>query len=191
MFGNTEEVITHKYPGAKDDSLNVSRMFIFIIGLSCFCFHLSRPQPAYFVCILTFLFFLFFFFFFFLSSLLSALSDFKFRVGPGQRWNQENSERRAARRERKSRSRQVQNVAPDPTGQHEAAHRRVRVHVRTLLGYLLPNFSPRSGCSVLFCFFPTDNRCRCFRYQQSGEILLSNFAKVSSHISTEKVWISP
>lgn len=64
------------------------------------------------------------------SSLLSAPLDIEYWVGPGQRRNQEDAERRAARRERKSRERQIQNTATDPTGQHQAADWRVRVHVR-------------------------------------------------------------
>lgn len=52
------------------------------------------------------------------------------RVGRSSRWYEENAERHAARRERQGRKRQVQNPAPDPPGQHQAAHRWVRVHVK-------------------------------------------------------------
>lgn len=83
------------------------------------------------------------------SFLLFALSDFKFRVGRGQRRHQEDAEWRAARRERESGPRQIQNAATDPTGQHKAAHRRVRVHVRTtpLSPPLYPTLSLIKGVS--------------------------------------------
>ena len=80
------------------------------------------------------------------------LPDVKLRAGRGPRRNQEDAERRAARREREGGPRQVQNTAADPTGQHEAAHRRVRVHVRTPPLRVLPLTPAR---------FFTDNRsCR-------------------------------
>ncbi len=130
------------------------------------CFHCSSLQPLCLV-ITPLLFFLSFLCCFSLFSfllvitlsslLLSDLSDIEFRVGPGQRRNQEDAERCATRRERESGPGQIQNAAPDPTGQHEAAHRRVRVHVKTAPpslrppypqeGYPLPNF-PLSGCLI-------------------------------------------
>lgn len=81
--------------------------------------------------------------------LSSLLTDIEFRVGRSQRRHQEDPERRAARRERESRPRQIQNSAADPTGQHEAAHRRVRVYVRTA-----PQGYPAllNGCLIIFFF---------------------------------------
>lgn len=82
--------------------------------------------------------------------LSSLLIDIEFRVGRSQRRHQEDPERRAACRERESRPRQIQNSAADPTGQHEAAHRRVRVYVRTA-----PQGYPAllNGCLIFFFFF--------------------------------------
>ncbi|CAG08250.1 unnamed protein product, partial [Tetraodon nigroviridis] len=56
-------------------------------------------------------------------------------VGGSSRRHQEDAERHAARRERQGRKRQVQNAASDPPGQHQAAHRRVRVHVTPPAGH--------------------------------------------------------
>lgn len=53
----------------------------------------------------------------------------EFRVGRGPWWYQENAERHAPCWEREGRQRQVQNPAPDPAGQHQAAYRWVWVHV--------------------------------------------------------------
>lgn len=85
-----------------------------------------------------------------LNLLSSLLTDIEFRVGRSQRRHQEDPERRAARRERESRPRQIQNSAADPTGQHEAAHRRVRVYVRTA-----PQGYPAllNGCLIFYFFF--------------------------------------
>lgn len=114
-----------------------------------------------------------------LSSPPPQPSDIEFRVGRGQRWNQEDTERRAARRERKSRPRQIQNAATDPTGQHQAADRRVWVHVRAAClslrrGRPVLNSTP-SGRPIYM-----DNWCRHLCYQspsmlstQFWEIILS------------------
>lgn len=114
--------------------------------------HSCFPSLLFFSLLLLLSVFLYFLLFSatFLSFPLFDLSDSKFRVGPGQRRNQEDAERRAARRERESRPRQIQNAAPDPTGQHEAAHRWVWVHVRTVCSLT----SPSGGCLIF-----TDNRC--------------------------------
>lgn len=62
---------------------------------------------------------------------VSSCPDSKHRAGGRPRRDQEDAERRAARREHEAGPRQVQNAAANPAGQHEAAHRRVRVHVKT------------------------------------------------------------
>lgn len=84
--------------------------------------------------------------------------DAKLRVGPGQGRQHEDAERRAARRERQSGPRQIQNAAADPAGQHQAAGRRVRVHVRATRLYLrwcwcpIMNSTP-SVCRLFFLSF--------------------------------------
>lgn len=108
-------------------SLLLALIIIFLVASSPPV--LCRPQPA---------------------ILSSLLTDIEFRVGRSQRRHQEDPERRAARRERESRPRQIQNSAADPTGQHEAAHRRVRVYVRTA-----PQGYPAllNGCLIIFFIF--------------------------------------
>lgn len=144
--------IAHREPKAKDKWLCVNQMFSFemerdpvfssahvLFRLSCLQ-RLCRPDHQTVFSPLGFNYYFFgrvfsscsFALLNLLSSLLfSSLIDIEFRVGRSQRRHQEDPERRAARRERESRPRQIQNSAADPTGQHEAAHRRVRVYVRT------------------------------------------------------------
>lgn len=129
------------------------------------------------------------------SFLLFDLPDIKFRVGRGQRWNQEDAERCAARRECKSRPRQIQNAAADPTGQHEAAHRWVWVHVRTAplsLRGCRPELCP-PGCSIFM-----DNRCcRPCNHTKSpstppGNLEKSSCQKLPKSCPTSPLlWISP
>lgn len=63
------------------------------------------------------------------SSLSSLSTDAELRVGRGSGRHQENPERHAACWERQGRKRQVQNPAPDPPRQHQAAYWRVWIHV--------------------------------------------------------------
>lgn len=60
-----------------------------------------------------------------------TLTGPELRVGTGPGRHQEDAERRAARRERQGRSRQVQDAAPDPPGKHQATNRWIRVYVRS------------------------------------------------------------
>nr|KAF6341186.1 ezrin [Myotis myotis] len=60
----------------------------------------------------------------------SCLADSVQRAVPGQRREQEDPQRHHPQREHEAGPRQVQDAAADPAGQHQAAHRRVRGHVR-------------------------------------------------------------
>lgn len=139
--------------------------FIHVLFLSLATIRvLSSPRCYVFFSfsLLSFLVSFFLFLLILLFFLLFNLSDIKFRVGRGQRWIQEDAEWCATRRECESRPRQIQNTAPDQTGQHKAAHWWVWVHVRTAPCPFGP-LSLRGICSRTFpsadARFVKDKKC--------------------------------